>query len=392
MARVPREYTPLGDYIYGAKFQGIFENENIEFKKCGTGNLGTLVNDCLRYCVGFLNARIKGNIFFGVCDDKTIEGVPLDPFVDASGCLDTLHKKFESECLTRLNTAPVETFYNFDVHYVRNVPQSQPQTRVIIVFSITKIIKSPLYIWAILDRDKETGQYALLKKKGILKMMSPTDIAILVTKYVKEDMHIREEESRIRMEVKESGVPVDQTFRVMPVAQPVATTVAPIAPIAASSANKYYNPQYAECSVFTPSASVMSQPGVDHQTTDNVHSSLLASAAPVSTLSPMLPEPSQLLTSSEPPTLLESSIAPASPKPSKAPHPKMTKENVIRTLRQNPEGLEVREIALLILGKNPMRDKAESADIQTVKRIVYNTEGIRCDESGRKPKFSLNLL
>jgi hypothetical protein len=159
---------------------GFLENEHIEFKRCGTANFNTLTSDCLRYAVGYLNAGIKGHIFFGICDDKTIEGMPIDSSMPLNAVMDVLQKKFESECLPRLATPVVEDFYQFDIQIVSNVPDNS--TRVVVIFSITKLLQSPTYIWAIKDRDKETGEYALLKKKGILKMMSPTDVALLVFK------------------------------------------------------------------------------------------------------------------------------------------------------------------------------------------------------------------
>jgi hypothetical protein len=316
----------------------------------------------------------------------------------------------------------VETFYNFDVHYVRNAPNLH-QTRVIIVFSITKIIKSPLYIWAILDRDKETGQYALLKKKGILKMMSPTDIAILVCKYVKEDMRLGDEEMRARLEVKESGVAVEQTFRVMPVQGSSETPYMPVdkilpakdvaieSAVLSSTFNVSPPPVRKDRSEVTlksaPFVAPEFVPSFPAEFVPSSHAFKNTSAydiTPIESTVATIPDrfeqmqrsfPNYPLSMSEPlvshggfhvshstPSMstvypsssferLDNLAQPAAPEPPKTPHPKMTKENVIRTLRQNPEGLEVREICLLILGKNPLRDKAESIDIQTVKRIVY---------------------
>ena len=37
--------------MYGERLRGLFESEDTEFKRCGTGNLNTLVFDCLRYAV-----------------------------------------------------------------------------------------------------------------------------------------------------------------------------------------------------------------------------------------------------------------------------------------------------------------------------------------------------
>jgi hypothetical protein len=499
------EHSPArrGDYLYGTRFQGIWENENIEFKKCGTGNLGTVVNDCLRYAVGFLNARIKGHVYFGVCDDKTIEGVPLDPYVDASACLDTLHKKFESECLPRLNSVPFEGFFNFDIHYVRGAPSTN--YRVIIIFSITKLLQSPLHIWAIKDREKETGEYALLKKKGILKMMSPTDVALLVHKYTSDaygrsrsDINASSSSSS-DLTVHNSNLSRSNPDATTTSAPPslVAKDVAPESmlprppqldsglhtgsalsppvqrhttgsksiqpspsappfvpssqPSFSSSATSLSASHFASVPDFKPSfdshisSQITSLPdfvpssvqpaGVKHYPhVDDPYSRFQAHPATVSppSVSPPPPpvyQPSQNgyqppqagyspplqpsasttippryaavqvtiaqnpLSASEPnyharPSLYQSPSAPQlasihqsasmtsmDPAPiaaevPKEPHPKMTKENVIRILRQHPEGLEVREICLYILNRNPQRDRAESMDIQAVKHIV----------------------
>jgi hypothetical protein len=184
---------------------------------------------------------------------------------------------------------------------------------VLIIFSITNIIQSPTYIWSIIGKAREEER-AFLKKKGILKAMTPTEVALIVAKQIK---------------------------------------------------NSTQQPYYEEVLEPTPSKFDLSKlqefipaksPIYLSEITDNITD---------------LPSPV-----SQPPQSLQASD-------------QMTKENVIKVLRKHVKGLEIREICLYILKKDPQRDKADSADIQTVKKIVYNTPGIRCLSHFDKPKFMI---
>ena len=91
---------------------------------------------------------MQGHVFFGICDDKTIEGVPLEPGQTLAGMMDLLQKKFEAECLPRLATPLNDDFYAFDVRLLHSTPFGAGD-RAVIIFSITHLIESPTHIWAI---------------------------------------------------------------------------------------------------------------------------------------------------------------------------------------------------------------------------------------------------
>ena len=69
-----------------------------------------------------MNSRVKGHVFFGISDDTTVEGVPVD--VSVSSLIDLLQRKFESECLPRLTVTVIEDFFQFEVLPVHKVCSS----------------------------------------------------------------------------------------------------------------------------------------------------------------------------------------------------------------------------------------------------------------------------
>ena len=154
-------------------------------------------------------------MFFGVCDDKTVEGLPMEPGQTLAGLMDALQKKFEAESLPRLATSPIDDFYRFDVKLLLGTPLGAG-SRVVVVFSITNIIESPTHIWAIKDRDKEAGEYALLKKKGILKMMSPTDVALLVYRNTRDALRRQEPASTMSIPSISSQLSLTDMARMNP--------------------------------------------------------------------------------------------------------------------------------------------------------------------------------
>ena len=65
-------------------------------------------------------------------------------------------------------------------------------------------------------------------------------------------------------------------------------------------------------------------------------------------------------------------------------------ENILNVLRRYNHGLEAREVCLLCQGKDPKLNKAESADIKTVKKILYTRADVGVkDPNDPKPKFYL---
>ena len=65
-----------------------------------------------------------------------------------------------------------------------------------------------------------------------------------------------------------------------------------------------------------------------------------------------------------------------------------THDQVIRVLREHPGGLEPREVCLLLQGRNPRTDKAESDHIRAVKRVLYSRADIGVvDPNAPRPKF-----
>ena len=70
----------IGDYMDNQKLRSILrlgENIAVEFKRCGNG----IENDVYETVCSFLN-RFGGDIFLGVLDDGTVNGVPENAVKD----------------------------------------------------------------------------------------------------------------------------------------------------------------------------------------------------------------------------------------------------------------------------------------------------------------------
>ena len=410
-----------------------------------------------------------------MCDDGVVEGLPLDGTL--AGMRDTLHRKFEAECLPRLTTQPIDDFFDFDVQLLRGVPNHE--TRVVVVFSVTQLLESPTHIWAIKDRDKESGEYALLKKKGILKMMSPTDVALLVHKRLSRRPQ-RTDDARISPSASQQSLsslqqqPQQQPFDYVPMkasTSPVTARAEYNAPAAIDRETFEYIPRFSAATVGTPlprSAAVSTTDNAvvsfDYTPSSNtgstavlmpvaINTSALSYASAVSSnisnsdassvsdsgLHPSLindgaspqsarrtsnvgmPAQTQTTTSQAaffpkyvkvPPAQMPSSTvlnfisqsagvldsastpSPPSQLPVASPNAQLlTLERIVRVLRTHLNGLELREIVLYALNKDPHRDKPDPADVQHVKKVIAGTPGIKpVDESAKKLRYAISLL
>ena len=65
------------EFIKGRIFH-LEESESVEFKSISSGNpVKTIVAHAEEYVLGFLNAQVEGNIYFGIEDLENICGVKL---------------------------------------------------------------------------------------------------------------------------------------------------------------------------------------------------------------------------------------------------------------------------------------------------------------------------
>jgi hypothetical protein len=417
------------------------ESEQTEFKRATTANLTIILTDCLRYCIGFLNARVKGRIYFGVRDDRVIDGIELTS--RPAEFLDNIQRKFEAEYLTRIvGSFPLENFFKFSLDHVFDAGSLAPTfTRVLLVFTITSLPEPPLGIWSIKDRDYNPSEVAFLRKSTILKVLTPTNVAQLVTSQLRS---IRQTHSLPR-ESESNAFSVDDTNDDAYL-QHASTTRADAAmprPPFDEALRPSHQPEPLNRGLSAPPANVrvfhssfLSKLNIsddedtlnsaDAQTTLERHGNVDHVVSHIATTNNS-PDIRKSLVESSTMSLSDSLLSGVSLNPTtssqqihspinaRSPPPKsstrspalprreiavnqandssstlFTVDSVRDLLRQYPQGLEARQVCLLLQGKNPKVDRAESEHVKLVKRILYSRADISVTNPGEpKPKFKL---